>query len=328
MINEREIKKSTRHSNDYIAKISVNSQPFSVHHSPESHNHNTSIIFFGSGPVAAESLSYLANYFAIEAVVTKAKLTHHKEPAPVELLANELKLPIFFANNKQVLDELFINNKFHSRLGIIVDYGVIVSQAIIDNFELGIINSHFSLLPQWRGADPITFSILSGQKKTGVSLMIIEPTLDTGKLLTSKSLLINNDETTPSLTRRLINLSNQLLAEFIPKYLAGEIKPIKQPHPDRATYSRKLTKADGIIDWQKPATQIEREIRAYIDWPKSKTKISKYEIIITKSHISNDTKTALDIVCGDGLYLSIDELIAPSGRKMNARAFLNGYKLA
>ncbi len=290
-------------------------------------NSSNTIVFFGSGPVAAASLESISTHFNIEAVITKAVPAHHKGIAPVESLAKELNLPIILASNKQELDELNSNHKFKSRLGIIVDYGVIVSKSVIDNFELGIINSHFSLLPQWRGADPITFSILSGQPKTGVSLMIIDPTLDTGKLITYKSIAIDSDETTPSLTNKLINLSNQLLIEFLPKYISGEVKPKNQPHPDRAVYSRKLTKSDGIIDWHKPAAQIEREVRAYSGWPGSHTKIGNYEIIVTKSHVSATKHSALDIKCGDNNYLSVDELIAPSGRKMNASAFLNGYKV-
>lgn len=283
------------------------------------------IIFFGSGPVASASLDFLSKYFDIETVITKSTPPHHKGLAPVEELAKQKKLNILYANTKLELDKIIESKKFNSHLGIIVDYGVIVSQRVINSFELGIINSHFSLLPQWRGADPITYSILSGQKKTGVSLMVIEPTLDTGKLITFKSINIDPNETTPSLTDRLIDLSNKLLLEYIPKYYSGEIKTKNQPHPDRATYSHKLTKSDGQIDWQKPAEVLEREIRAYIQWPKSHTKINDNNIIITQSHVANKKESLLHVECGDGKFLSIDKLIAPSGRIMYAKDFLNGY---
>lgn len=286
-----------------------------------------SIVFFGSGPVAAKSLESLAQNFQIESVITKAVPTYHKGNAPVEILATSLNLPIIFASNKAELDDLFDNKTFNSSLGVVVDYGVIMSKKVIDSFHLGIINSHFSLLPQWRGADPITFSLLSGQPKTGVSLMLIEPTLDTGKLLTQKQLILSPDDTNQSLTTKLISLSNQLLNEYIPRYINGEIKPKNQPHPDRATYSRKLSKNDGIIDISKPADQIEQEIRAFLGWPGSRITVNDNKIIITKSHTSNSQTTPLDIKCGDGKYLCIDELIAPSGRKMSARDYLNGYKI-
>jgi methionyl-tRNA formyltransferase len=183
-------------------------------------------------------------------------------------------------------------------------------------------------LPQWRGADPITFSILSGQKKTGVSLMLIEQSLDTGKLLAQRSLPIQATETAPSLTVKLIKLSNSMLVKYIPLYQSGVIRPKHQPHPDRATYSRKLKKHDGLIDQKKSALEIEREIRAYIDWPGSQTQLLDRLVIITKAHVSSIPKTTLDILCGDGAYLSIDELIAPSGRRMNVSSYINGYAAA
>ncbi|HPF31328.1 MAG TPA: methionyl-tRNA formyltransferase [Candidatus Saccharibacteria bacterium] len=283
------------------------------------------IVFFGSGPVATASLDYISNFFEIEAVITKTNPTHHKHTAPVEEFAKKNKNEIFFVNNKNELDDLVQEKNFKSKIGIIVDFGIIVSQKTIDSFPLGIINSHFSLLPQWRGADPITFSILSGQEKTGVSIMLIEPELDTGKLIKQKSLHIDSKETIISLTNKLINLSNELLVEYLPKYLNGEVKPRQQPHPNRATYSRKLTKDDGIIDWKKPADLLEREIRAYIGWPKSRANLLGVEIIITSSHVTENPEDKLDVLCGDKKYLSIDELIAPSGRKMQALDFINGY---
>src|SRR5438045_3687175 len=137
------------------------------------------IAFFGSGPVAADSLIFLAEYFEIEVVVTKPVPAHHKVKAPVEEVARAKNLKLLFANNRSGLDKLIQEKPFKSELGIIVDFGVIVSQKVIDAFKLGIINSHFSLLPRWRGADPITFAILEGDAKTGVSLMLIDEQLDT-----------------------------------------------------------------------------------------------------------------------------------------------------
>lgn len=300
------------------------------------------IVFFGSGPVAAASLDYLSDHFTIEAVITKAIPSHHKGTAPVEDLTQTKNLPLLFANTKNELDTLITDQQFTSRLGVIVDFGVIVSQKTIDSFPLGILNSHFSLLPEWRGADPITFSVLSGQAKTGVSLMLIEPTLDTGKILVQKSLPITSSTTTPSLTQELIDLSNTLLGEYIPKYFDGSVKPRSQPHPDRATYSRKLTKEDGRIDWNKSAEEIEREIRAFKGWPASYTNLAGKEVTITRAHVvpstTPGTKTgevevvvdgkkfvALIINCGSG-QLCIDEL-KPAGKKeMTSQAFVAGHR--
>jgi methionyl-tRNA formyltransferase len=288
-------------------------------------NTSKTISFFGSGPVAAASLESLVDHFKIEIVITKAVPAHHKGVAPVEELAKKRNLPLLFANTKKELDTLVAGLSFKSPVGVIVDYGVIVSQEVIDRFPLGIVNSHFSLLPEWRGADPITFSILSGQEKTGVSLMVIEPTLDTGKLITQKVLPISPDDTTPTLTDKLVAFSNNLLVEYLPRYIEGEIVPKNQPHPDRVTFSRKLTKDDSILDFKKPAVQLEREVRAFTGWPKSRATLLGQEVIVTKAHVGKVAETKLDILCGDGQYLSIDELIGPSGRKMDAKSFLNGY---
>lgn len=292
------------------------------------------VVFFGSGPVAAHSLHFLAQHFVIEAVITKAAPEHHKGTVPVEKLAKQQGLTLMYANTQKELDALIWQKAFISRLGIIVDFGVIVSEVTIASFELGIVNSHFSLLPRWRGADPISFAILAGDKKTGVSLMLIEPSLDTGKLLVQKSLEISAEETTPTLTAKLINLSNRLLAEYLPLYLAGQLKVRAQPHPERATYSRKLTKEDGLVDWQKPAEQLEREVRAFADWPKSHTIIAGKEVIITKARVFEaageagkvEVRGKLLIVHTGNKSLLIENL-KPAGKPgMTAEAFLAGYK--
>lgn len=295
------------------------------------------IVFFGSGPVAAESLRLLAKQFTIEAVVTKPKPEHHRGEFPVITIAMSLGLPVHTAKNKWELSELINKQSYQSRVAVLIDFGIIVTQDVIDYFPLGIINSHFSLLPEWRGADPISFAILSGQAKTGVSLMLIDAGMDTGKVICQKSHPINAEITTPRLTDELIHVSNRLLGEYVPQYLAGKIKPRSQPHPERATYSRKLTKEDGVIDWTKPAEQIEREIRAFIEWPKSRTAIEGKEVIITKARVVPgmlsdakpgdiiDAKTgALKIAAGTG-SLEIERLKPAGKNEMDAAAFINGY---
>jgi methionyl-tRNA formyltransferase len=288
-------------------------------------NTSKTIVFFGSGPVAAKSLDYIASNFDVEIVITKSKPLHHKHNAPVEELAKKLGLKILFANDKNSLDQIIDSTIINSRLGIIIDFGIIVSKKVIEKFEYGIINSHFSLLPEWRGADPITYSILSGQKHTGVSLMLIDEGMDTGKLLAQEKVEIENFETSISLTEKLVRKSNQMLTFFIPKYINGSIKPFIQPKDVNPSYSKKLTKQDSIIDQTKSSEQLEREIRAFQGWPGSKFTLKDKEIKIKKAHTSNKKETEIDIFCSDGKYLVIDELIAPSGKTMSSVAFINGY---
>lgn len=295
-----------------------------------------SLVFLGSGPVAAASLASLANDFDVEAVITKPKAAHHKGDAPVEVLAKEKGLNLLFAGNRGELDALLADQTFTSNVGVVVDYGVIISAQAIAHFSLGIVNSHFSLLPEWRGADPITFSVLSGQPKTGVSLMVIDEGLDTGKLITRKTIAIDPHDTTPTLTDKLVALSNDLLRDYLPRYIDGEIAPTAQPHPDRATYSRKLTKEDGRLDFTKPAEVLEREIRAFSGWPKSRTTLGELDVIITAAHVepySGDLapgsfiaeKDSLSVVAAQDI-LAIDSL-QPAGKKeMPVQAFLLGYR--
>lgn len=285
------------------------------------------IVFFGSGPVAAKALGLLSNNFEVEAVVTKSST------ANLMSSATNKPIPIYEVNSKQELDDLVAKKPFRSRLGVLVDFGIIVSQAVIDYFQLGIVNSHFSVLPQWRGADPITFVILSGQRTTGVSLMTIDAGLDTGKILVTKSLPIKTDETAPELTERLIDLSDQLLVDYLPRYIRGEVKPRQQSHPDRATYSRKLTKDDSVLDWSKPAKQLEREVRAFIEWPRSITTLGGKEVIITKTHVESGNGQPGTIWRHGkqlGIYTATDILaidkLKPAGKsEMSATAFLAGY---
>ncbi len=240
----------------------------------------TSIVFFGTGPVAAASLDFLRSKFDIEAIITKPRVAGFKGESPVEELAKQHSIPLHFAENRSQLDTLFHNDQFKSSVGIVVDFGIIISKDVIDHFEKGIVNSHFSLLPRWRGADPISYTILFGDPKGGVSLMVINEGLDTGKLITHKSLAVDPKETTGSLTAKLIALSNDLFESYLPGYLSGEIKPKNQPHPDRATYSHKIFKADSIIDWNESADVIERKIRAYQPWPQSRTTIGNTTVIV------------------------------------------------
>jgi methionyl-tRNA formyltransferase len=299
-----------------------------------------SIVFFGSGPVAAASLAQLAKTFNIEAVVTKPRPPHHHGSVPVLETAEALGLSIVTTANKHEVTDKVAAAKFASRVGVLIDFGIIVEQKVIDSFSLGIVNSHFSLLPQWRGADPITFSILSGQDKTGVSLMLLVAAMDEGPLLAIGEYDLPQDITTPELTTDLIQLSTALLRDTLPRYLAGQVKSATQEkvaglvgYSPEPSYSRKLTKEDGILDWQKPATQLAREVRAYADWPKSRCILGGHAVIITRAHAESgqgepgtiwNKDKHLGIYCAKGI-LMIDELKPAGKQKMDAAAFLNGY---
>lgn len=297
-----------------------------------------SLVFFGAGPVALEALAHLHARYDIELVVTKPNPRSSRAKTPVFDYAQSHQLPTIQPSSKMELEQMLASQPLRSRAGVVVDYGVIITKNVIDSFELGILNSHYSLLPQWRGADPITFSLLSGQPTTGVSLMIIDEKLDEGMLIAQEPYDIAEDETIDSLTSNLIDLSNRMFNMYLDDYLDGSIEPYQQPQDVEPTYSRKLTKSDGSIDWTKPADQLEREVRAYLGWPGSKTTLEDTEVAITEAYavpasppdsspgdiIAHPKASAIEVVCGTGsLWIT---RLKPAGKQaMDARSFSNGY---
>lgn len=296
-------------------------------------NEKQSLVFFGSGPVAAESLRLLMQNFEIEAIVTK-----FTTKSDMEKIANGA--PVLCVSDKSELSNLINEQKFKSRIGVLIDFGIIVGQDVIDYFELGIVNSHFSLLPELRGADPISFAILEGRKTTGVSLMLLVKAMDEGPLLTMRELAVTDTDDANTLSTKLIQLSHELLVESLPKYMLGVLKPVPQEtKTTKPTYTRKLTKQDGVIDWNKDALTLNREIRAFIEWPKSRTRLGDVDVVITKAYSvpSNSPNSKpgdikivteinlLSIECKNGsLYL---EKLKPAGKnEMDAKSFINGYK--
>lgn len=298
------------------------------------------VVFFGSGPVAAASLELLAADFEIETVITKPRPPHHRGDYPVLDVTQRLGLKTLLTGDGHELDQLFQSRPVSSRLGIVIDYGIIIGQAVIDYFPLGIINSHFSLLPRWRGADPISFAILNGDQQTGVSLMLINNKLDEGPLLAQSPFDLLPDTTTPQLTEQLISLSHQSLNSIVPLYAAGKTRAAPQSQvtmakPPEPTYSRKLTKEDSLLDFAKPAAQLEREVRAYAGWPRSRTMLGEISIVVTKAHVEAGQGAPGQLRYQPkslGIYTSkdtfvIDSLIPAGKKEMPASAFLAGYTI-
>ncbi len=286
----------------------------------------TSLVFFGSGSVAAASLEKLRHDFIVEAVITKP--TTKKEMADAAPTA-----PVFTVSNKAELDTLIGELDISSSVAVLIDFGIIVSNKVIEHFEKGILNSHFSLLPKLRGADPISFAILQGYETTGVSLMLLVEGMDEGPILGTKELHLTGEETTLTLTSSLIELSHDLLLELMDDYVDGKIAPT--PQVGTATYTRKLTKEDGSIVWEKSADVLEREIRAYSGWPKSTTTFSEIQCVLLSAIVLDKQGKAgelfitdnknLAVCCGTG---SLEILtMKPAGKpEMTSKAFLVGYK--
>jgi methionyl-tRNA formyltransferase len=224
--------------------------------------------------------------------------------------------------------------EFGAEAAVLIAYGRIVPQAVLDLFPRGIVNVHPSLLPLHRGSAPIENVILSGARETGVSLMRLTAKMDAGPLYDQQAIALNGDETKQNLADQLGAIGVDMVLQYLPKILDGSAAPTPQ-NDSAATYDHMITKADGRIDWHKPAIRLEREVRAYNGWPRSQARLGTTEVIITSAHTEKASgqpgtlKTQdrqLGIYCGQGM-LVIDSLVPAGKQEMSAAAFLAGYRL-
>ncbi len=289
------------------------------------------IVFFGTEDFSLYSLRALVEAgFNIVAVITKPDSRRGRsnkliQPA-VKQFASQHHIPVWQPNRlKDIIND--IKNITPQPIGVLVSYGKIIPQTIIDLFHPGIINVHPSLLPKYRGPSPIESAIANRDKITGVTIMKLEQAMDAGPIYYQEAYPLDFTETQPELYQALGQLGAQLLTQKLPNIINGILQPTPQDN-SRATYCSLLSKDDSRLDPQQlTADQIEAKIRAHLTYPRSRLKIGQYDLIITKACITQKTETPLDIKCADGNYLSISEVIAPSGKTISADAFLRGYPL-
>jgi methionyl-tRNA formyltransferase len=225
-------------------------------------------------------------------------------------------------------------------LYIVAAFGQILPQAVLDQPHYGTLNIHASLLPKYRGPDPIAEAILQGDSETGVTIMLLEAGIDTGPMLLKRSIPIAADDTTESLTEKLAVLGAQALLDVLPLWIAGEIVPEPQDE-QRATHTRMLQKEDGEIRWDRPAAVIARQVRAYTPWPSAYThwrgkllKILSAQAlsVIPDAAVAPGTVSTreeaghkvLAVVTGSGL-LVVKQLQLEGKKPMSAEEFLHGY---
>lgn len=287
------------------------------------------LVFFGTEDYSATVLDNLLGAgIAIEAVITKPDLKKgrgQKLQAPaVKTIAENYNVTVYQPENlTQMRDAIAQTSRFGA---ILVSFGKIIPQDIIDSFELGIINLHPSLLPKYRGPSPIESAIYNGEQLTGVSIMTLNDKMDAGAIYAQAPIEITPTTTASQLYQQTAQLGSKLLIQILPQIIAGKLSP--EPQDDtQATYCSLLTKAQGWLNPEKlSADQLVNQIRAYHVFPKSRLEIYDQVCIITNASADSQPISPLNFECADGQFLNIHQLIAPSGKTMTATAFVNGYK--
>ncbi len=281
--------------------------------------------------------------FSIVAVVTQPDKPKGRDlkltPSPVKVIAEKLNLPVL--QPLKARDEKFISElrELKPDLIVVVAYGQILPQTILDFPTHGCLNVHTSLLPKYRGAAPIQWAIADGKPETGVTIMKMDAGLDTGAILSTRRTPILATDDSQILHDRLAQLGAELLVETIPDFVAGKILPQPQP-AEGSTYAAKIKKEDGRIDWHLPAQKIWNRLRAFTPWPGAFTflksepkpqllKIWKVEVVeksgIAGTILSAD-KTGIVVGCGENA-LRILELQREGGKRLTAEQFLAGFPL-
>jgi methionyl-tRNA formyltransferase len=307
------------------------------------------IIFFGTSYFAVPSLrSLLADdRFEVAGAVTQpdrpvgrhATLT---PPAVKTALSSAIpaqagiQVPVH--QPEKLKDEDF--KRWISEIGpscdafVIVSYGKILPQWLLDLPKKGIVNVHGSLLPRWRGASPIQAAIAAGDSTSGITIMLIDAEMDHGPILAQAEAPIMDDDTGGKLHDRLAKLGGETLPGILADYLDGKIRPREQNH-EEATYCKILTRDDGKLDFSKPAQELERLIRAYDPWPGTWTEIDGKRLKILEAKEGNVDRSQIIgaflvrdgipcFACADGTVLEVKQL-QPEGKKaMSGKEYLRG----
>ena len=293
------------------------------------------IVFMGTPSFAIPCLQNLVEKHRIVGVVTQPDKPSGRgkelQESPVKQMAKELGLPIMqpiSMKSETVLKQI---EEWRPTIIVVVAFGQLLPESLLDLPPCGCINVHASLLPKWRGAAPIPAAILAGDHETGISIMKLYPGLDTGPVYQQSFHPINRLTTSRALSQSLSELGAELLANVLPDIVSGTLQPYEQNH-EMATYAPKIRKSDGEIDWRKPATQIERQLRAYDPWPGSFSKWCDKRLIIHGGRVRegkwkpgyvNIICDSLAIGCGEGLLLP-EKLQLAGKRVRNTKEFVRG----
>lgn len=302
------------------------------------------LIFCGTPQFAVPTLEKLvAEKFSIQLVVTNPDEPrdrgHKVQPSPVKESALKHGLALYQPVKVRAEEAREFLTNFHPDAIVIVAYGQIVPQWMIDIPPLGCINLHASLLPKYRGAAPIAWAIIRGETETGVTTMKIDAGMDTGDMLLERREPIRAGDTTETLGERLSVMGADLMVETLRKLERGDIKPRPQDHA-QATLAPRLKKEDGLINWSMPAEELERRVRGLIPWPGAYTSFRAKKLRIWRADVAAaDSEPVpapgtilvkagrLAVACGGETQLLLHEVQMEGRKRVSARDFINGSRV-
>ena len=257
--------------------------------------------------------------------------------SPVKECALAHGIPVYQPLTAKDAETQALVESLHPELTVVVAYGQILPQKLLDVPKFGSVNVHASLLPKYRGAAPIQWAVLDGEAETGVSLMYMTRRLDAGDVIATVRTAIGAEETAPELWDRLAKLGGELLVAAIPHLQDGTAS--RTPQDESVfTYAPMLTKAMSPVDWNRSAAAIHNQIRGLQPWPCAVAEIDGRLCKLFRAEIGGETKAVpgtilradkqgIEVACGDGRSLRILELQGEGGKRMNAASYLNGHPI-
>ena len=291
----------------------------------------------GSPDFSLPTLRALIDAYQVVGVVTQPDRASGRgrelKPPPVKLLTQELGIPVIQPEKLRQPEAMEQLRLWNPDLIVVAAFGQILKKDVLYLPRFGCINVHASLLPRWRGAAPINAAILHGDQETGITIMKMDVGLDTGPILTQRSIPLTREDTAGSVFEKLSRLGADLLIETLPDYLSGKIEPVPQPE-EGMTYAPMLKKEEGQLDFSHPAEELERGVRAFNPWPGAFMDFDGTLLKIHRSHVeSGDAEAGQRLVYHDqpavgtrnGLLI-LDE-VQPAGKKtMSGKSFLAGAR--
>ena len=298
------------------------------------------IVFAGTPDFAVATLdALLKSHHEVVAVYTQpdrpAGRGRKLRPSPVKSVALEHGIPVEQPVNFKEEGAVERLAAYEADLMVVVAYGLLLPPVVLETPRLGCVNVHASLLPRWRGAAPIHRAVLAGDAESGVTIMQMDEGLDTGDMLLKGTTPIDPRDTTATLHDRLAEMGGTLLVEAADRLAAGTAAPEAQDNT-QANYAKKLSKEEGRIDWSRPATELDRQVRAFDPFPVAYTLWNGDNLRIWAAEpidgtgepgrVTAASKAGIDVATGDGL-LRITRLQPPGKKAMAAADFLNAHDL-